>query len=420
MNRFKKIRIQGFKSIVDQEFEPGQVNVLIGANGSGKTALLEAIGMLSAAMNGRVDNGALQGRGVRLGTPQLYKSAFRGVDTQRISLSLNWQDEQTQEKLEYFVTLGHPNNKPEQAWYYQDEHVSLNDKLIRQRTLLEEHQDFLVNNVQKTANVRPTKPDRGIGFDAVLSGVENHNLQRLLEALKSYAIYTPTTPALRDLFTDITPLETVFPVSFFGNRLAQAIEYLIDIENETYGHLDLDDVLELLDWTENVAAGTANSEILSPYVPRLQQVIRFTDRFMRENNNVLTAYDASEGSLYVLFLLTIAVHPHAPRLFAVENFDQALNPRLARATADLFCQAILDNDNPRQPIAFLTTHNPLVLDGIDILDDRIRLFAIDRDSSGYTTINRVTVTEELLEKGKQGMTLSDLWVMGLLGGVPRL
>jgi AAA15 family ATPase/GTPase len=31
----KKIHIKGFKSIVDQEFEPGQVNILIGANGSG-------------------------------------------------------------------------------------------------------------------------------------------------------------------------------------------------------------------------------------------------------------------------------------------------------------------------------------------------------------------------------------------------
>jgi hypothetical protein len=200
--------------------------------------------------------------------------------------------------------------------------------------------------------------------------------------------------------------------------LAEAIEDIIDLDHEKYGHLDLDDVLDMLDWTDDIAAGSASAEILSPVVPRLQKVIRFTDRFMSENNNVLTAYDASEGSLYVLFLLTIAMHPQAPRLFAVENFDQALNPRLARATADLFCQAIFAD--PRQPTAFLSTHNPLVLDGIDIRDDRVRLFAIDRDPNGYTTINRVTITEELLEKGKQGLALSDLWVMGLLGGVPRL
>jgi predicted ATPase len=400
MNQLTKIRIQGFKSIVDQEFELGQVNVLIGANGSGKTALLEAIGMLSAAINGRVDNSALQGRGVRLGTPQLYKSAFKGIETQPINLSFQWQDESCNDKLEYSLTLENSNQSPS-AWYYQAENFRLNDRLN-----------------SPSSEVSQVRLRHGIGFDAIYRQIENKRLQDFLEALKSYAIYSPTTPALRDLVTDITPLETDFPMSFFGNRLAEAIEDIVDLEHEKYGHLDLDEVLDMLDWTDNIAAGSASAEILSPVVPRLQKVIRFTDRFMSENNNVLTAYDASEGCLYVLFLLTIAMHPQAPRLFAVENFDQALNPRLARATADLFCQAMFGN--PRQPTAFLTTHNPLVLDGIDILDERVRLFAIDRDPNGYTRINRVTVTEELLEKGKQGLALSDLWVMGLLGGVPRL
>ncbi|MEN8220445.1 MAG: hypothetical protein ABFS56_29670, partial [Pseudomonadota bacterium] len=73
-----------------------------------------------------------------------------------------------------------------------------------------------------------------------------------------------------------------------------------------------------------------------------------------------------------------------------------------------------------QPIAFLTTHNPLVLDGINLRDDRVRLFAVARNSKGYTEIRRVNVTEELLEEGKKGLTLSRLWVMGNLGGVPIL
>jgi hypothetical protein len=73
--------------------------------------------MLSAAMNGRVDNSALQGRGVRLGTPQLYKSAFKGVETQPINLSFQWQDEPS------------PS-----AWYYQAENFRLNDKSIMQNS----------------------------------------------------------------------------------------------------------------------------------------------------------------------------------------------------------------------------------------------------------------------------------------------
>ena len=45
----KKISIKSFKTLNDVEFDPGRVNVFIGANGAGKTTILEAIGLLSAA-----------------------------------------------------------------------------------------------------------------------------------------------------------------------------------------------------------------------------------------------------------------------------------------------------------------------------------------------------------------------------------
>src|SRR4030042_4283816 len=71
-----KVHFKWFKSIEDVEFEPGRVNVLIGANGSGKSNLLEALGVLGAAASGRVDDEALLRRGVRPGVPRLYKTAF--------------------------------------------------------------------------------------------------------------------------------------------------------------------------------------------------------------------------------------------------------------------------------------------------------------------------------------------------------
>ena len=55
-----KISIKNFKSLYDISFEPGNVNVFIGSNGSGKSSLLEAIGILSAAISDRVNNNALQ------------------------------------------------------------------------------------------------------------------------------------------------------------------------------------------------------------------------------------------------------------------------------------------------------------------------------------------------------------------------
>lgn len=58
--KLKKITIRNFKSLYDVSFEPGLVNVFIGANGSGKSSVLEAIGVLSAAMTDRINTVGLQ------------------------------------------------------------------------------------------------------------------------------------------------------------------------------------------------------------------------------------------------------------------------------------------------------------------------------------------------------------------------
>ena len=45
----RRLQVRSFKSLADVEVELGVVNVFIGANGSGKSNLLEALGVLSAA-----------------------------------------------------------------------------------------------------------------------------------------------------------------------------------------------------------------------------------------------------------------------------------------------------------------------------------------------------------------------------------
>lgn len=47
-----QIKVEAFKSLENVKVELGRVNVFIGANGSGKSNLLEAIGVLGAAANG--------------------------------------------------------------------------------------------------------------------------------------------------------------------------------------------------------------------------------------------------------------------------------------------------------------------------------------------------------------------------------
>jgi predicted ATPase len=155
---------------------------------------------------------------------------------------------------------------------------------------------------------------------------------------------------------------------------------------------------------------------LSPAAATTRRVVRFIDRFMKKDRKVLSGYDASEGALYILFVSVLALHPKSPRLFAIDNFDQALNPRLAMRLSSAFCGWVLRSKPERQVL--LTSHNPAVLDGLPLRDDRVRLFTVDRDSRGHTDVKRVIVNDQLLSKADQGWTLSRLWVNGLIGGVP--
>ena len=75
----RNISFGNFKCLYDTSFEPGKVNVFIGANGSGKSTILEAIGLLSAAMTDRVDSASLQRKGIRLSSPLHYKSYFKSI-----------------------------------------------------------------------------------------------------------------------------------------------------------------------------------------------------------------------------------------------------------------------------------------------------------------------------------------------------
>jgi hypothetical protein len=64
----------------------------------------------------------------------------------------------------------------------------------------------------------------------------------------------------------------------------------------------------LIDWINYFDTTSNVNAILSSSIARPKNVIRFTDQFMKGNNNHLTAYDASEGVLYVvLFCAVLAV-----------------------------------------------------------------------------------------------------------------
>lgn len=387
------IRIEGFKSIPSMTLELGRVNCFIGANGVGKSNILEAIGVLSAAAKGRIDDESLEYRGVRPGLPRLYKASFANERTPpHITLEAVNKADAT-----YRVSLLNPLDNPEPAWSYKTEYLA------------DRQGEYVSVGVRSEKKLTPTA-----GFAALklVDILEESSAHRLMTCLQQFAIYSPNTLTLRALVAD---KQTRIPVGLAGGRLAEAFGELRKLVLNKDEDL-LDSVLELIDWVADVEIGPPGS-LMSPSVPRTKEIIKFTDRFMTKSRNTLSGYDASEGALYILFCAILCLSPQAPKLFAIDNLDQALNPRLVTRLVSKLSPWLDQADSERQLL--FTAHNPAVLDGLDLTDDEIRLFAVDRNSEGHTQVTRITLSEKLLKLNKE-YPLSRLWLMGNLGAVPNV
>lgn len=381
------IKIRHFKSLKECDLSLGRVNVFIGPNGAGKSNLLEAIGVLGAALGGKVNDESLFRRGVRPGVPALYKSSFKGGRLPSgIELGASLGAART------LISLRNPVRPGSTAWTYFSEGLYEGNALIAGRS-------------QRSKS--PINPESGRIALAMADVAPQTESSLLVDALNRYAIYTPTTAVLRGIVQE--PVRP--PVGLSGGRLAEAFqELLLLTRREERG-----DYFKFIPWAQKIGVRPAGEVPVSPSVPTPQQVLHFEDKYMAEGRNKLSAYDASEGALFVLFSLVAALHPHMPPLFSIDNFDHGIHPVLGMALLDQLSEWVLLKSD-RQVL--LTLQNPAMLDGLPIDNPEVKLFVVNRTSAGLTDIHPLVVTPKLLEMAKTGWTLSRMWVAGHLGGVP--
>jgi predicted ATPase len=391
-----KITIESFKSLENVEIKLGNLNVFVGANGSGKSNLLEAIGVLSAAADGKVTDQTLLQRGVRPGVPKLYKSAFPTTDKRQLShISFSGSSDEAH----YDVSLNNPMADPSPAWKFKTE-------LLERGT---------VKLASRGPNSRiKSNTDNGLAALKAVELNEDDAALVLIRRLQNYVIYSPTTPVLRGVAPETQPRQ---PLGLSGGRLPEAVLELLKSRSENLRTEAIcSEALSLISWAKGYGSAPATHLPLSPSASSSPRVIRFVDKYMMESRNVLSGYDASEGALLILFLAVLAAHPKSPSFFAVDNADHGLNPGLATVLMKHFSDWILSSQDQRQIL--MTSHNPAVLDGLPLQDDRVRLFTVDRDNKGKTVIKRVVVDQKLLDMSAKGWTLSRLWMNKLIGGMP--
>jgi len=438
----REIKIENYKSILDDTIELGRMNVFIGANGSGKTNILEALAMVAASKDNDLNVEGLYNRGVRVTKPSLTFSSFIGSksrdyikvsfdidvlehnkellnilkpESSRLRVSAEfytedandiysqWSDKSSEDFEAYlhdvvssgFVEVG---SLAEDFKMALDEfRERMKDTGIRNRRDGKSKEAFTrrMNNVLALIESELAKGD-------TITTVKSKIKGELYKDVRDFIIYTLNTQALRGIVSESKKQ----PLGINGEGLDILLANFNQAESESIQRYNY-----LISWLDNLVLDEKDAfKYKGHKLGRSTSILYFKDKFMRKNNNVFSAENANEGALHILFYLALFISKKTPQLFAIDNIETALNPRVCRTLVKELAQ--LAKENNKQ--ALITTHNPAILDGLNLNDDEQRLFVVYRTDEGHTKTKRIK------SKPKEGnMKLSELWMRGDLGGLPN-
>ena len=417
-----RLKIERFKSIRLSRLDLGRVNLFIGGNGAGKSNVLEAIGVISAALERGVGDDDLSRKGVRITPPELMKSAFKSYDLPKtLQITAEMDD-----AVVYRITLTGSQDDPLLSFFSE-------------KCLLRGHKIFgrsyagssvLGESVQGKLNRH-----RSI-WDQVRTAFEFPSaVDTALYELSNFAIYSPQTDFLRGIQSGKV---TSPPIGLRGEGLPEAVRGLIRQLHRPSGiqkgnvvksqYKQRRQALELAflpQWAHTVDVGNLDEYMTSREIlERGKEMVYFIDKYMHAKRRTLSAYDSSDGTLFLLFSAVLLSHNEAPKIFALDNVDSALNPSMTRQLlktvvniSNRACEEDLDV-GPRQ--VFLTSHNPSSLDAFDLFDDNQRVFVVERNDEGHTEITRLApnkgMSREEWYEAANGRSLSQLWLDGEIRG----
>jgi predicted ATPase len=392
-----KIKIKNFKSIEDLEFELGKLNVIIGANGSGKTNILEAIVMGAAASASKLDYEFLGNR-IRITSPEFMRNAFPNTTEKEIQLKFY------QENKEFFYKLINDKNDY-RKWIeinrtnFQTETTQLLMDLISgDKNLLKELEDDDAKSFLASLNTIRKKDSFSEGFSDIIPVISDKIIKDefSLNEISEFLIYTPELSYLRrfEEFSQITPLGVK------GEGLFNLLKQILSNKRKKKQITDIKNNLHLLDWFDDfdIPENLMSNEFK----------IAIKDRFIKSELNYFDQSSSNEGFLYLLFYLVLFTGEKTPPFFAIDNIETGFNPKLCTELIKVLNK--LSKKYKKQVI--ITTHNPAILDGLNINDDNQRLFVARRNKKGKTQIERIT------QKTQSKMRLSELWTKGFIGGIP--
>lgn len=388
----KEIHIKNFKSVVDLSLPLGRFNVLIGENGCGKSNILEAITFASASSVDQLDVQDLEKRGMRVPAPVFMRSAFEDSKEKEIKISFELSNGENEEFCLRFNEESESGHWIEQGKLNADRLIkSIKEKDVR--TISGVFDILNSEFIDKNENIHATIKFDGdkLDSDRISFGPASFD-----KSITGFRIYSPNERSLR-MFDN--PDNTTLRIDGTG-----LFSYLKRIASSEKGIATLNEIRErmsILDWFDDLSIP---SESLSG-----DNSMLLYDQYINPTLKYFDQRSVNEAFLYLLFFYTLFISDSTPPFFAIDNIESALNPKLCRQ----FTKTLVELAERYNKQVIITTHNPFVLDALNLNDESQRLFVVRRDIDGHTLVNRIT------PDGKTDMPLSEAWMKGYIGGLPN-
>ncbi len=411
----KKIRLKNFKNFKDAELELSDMNVLVGANASGKSNFLQALKFLKDIQEHGLENAiSLQGgmeylRNINCGEEEAVEievefylkseKKLNTYDKHNENIFLSYEvGIMIYKKLIFSLSLKGDDEIRET--------IFLSGKLQKKLSKLDQLEKFSLKNYEGEYVKRDKTEKRVFKYG-------NYSILIPIFEFEPYEtnIFDKKISITQSLLEINLFPENIFDYSLFDfdlKRIKQPSSIIGKIDLGNDGH-NLALVIKKILADEKKARQFSNliSDIL-PFIKSIETE-KFYDKSLlfkiqeKGHTSPIPSSLLSDGTVSVTAIL-IALFFENNRLTIIEEPEYGIHPSLVSKLVDTFYEAAKNKQ------IIITTHSSEILKHIKLEDLRL----ISRDANGFSTVSKPAEKEMVNQFLKNELGINDLFVQNLL------
>lgn len=367
-NKLKTITIRGFKSISYSnpvQLELGDVNILLGANGAGKSNLISFFKMLSYMMSR-----SLQRYVAQYGSSQEFLN-YGAKKTPTLNADIRFENGSSYDIYSFSLTYAVPNrliiSSEEIKWKNCDQ----GDGIHRKQLLSDFNESALASTLDKACR-------------AVYDFLSRCKVYQFNDSSATSPMRQPST------------VDSAHYLQTEANNLSSFLYYLKNNHIDSYNRI--------VKYVQDVVPQFKDF-YLSPEKGYIS--LKWIDTSL--NDYVLSPSQFSDGSIRFIALATLLLQPERtmPSVIIIDEPELGLHPYAIEQLAEMIKDAALHVQ------IIVATQSPALIDNFKLEDITI----VERDDDNQCTVARKLKEPDFSEWLKD-YTISDLWNKNVLGGRP--